>query len=207
MELNFTKHFLNTLGNENESNDEDYVPEISLEVKPQKRIKKLNTKKIIQSLNENSKNLLERKINIYKKDKNKSLEELYKEAKITANKILNKKKINNVSQKTYSFADKFYVLINNSFLKEIEKKPLNENYHEKTKKEILDEKELLLQKNMAVQDLIKSLSESKAKTLTSVLKSKYDWKSYISKEKIEEKLQYLRKDDKTFKKLALFNNN
>ena len=59
---------------------------------------------------------------------------------------------------------------------------------------------------MAVQDLIKTLSESKAKTLTSVLKSKYDWKNYISKEKIEEKLQYLRKDDKTFKKLALFNN-
>lgn len=207
MKLNFSKHFLNAFENEDEDKDEDYVPEISLEVKPKKRIKKLNTKKIISSLNTNSKNSLKKKINIYKEDQKKNLNQLYKEALKTANKIQNKKKENKVSQKTYSFADKFYVLINNSFLKEIEKKPLKDNNYDQNKTEEIDYKELLLQKNMAVQDLIKTLNESKAKTLTSVLKSKYDWKNYISKEKIEEKLQYLRKDDKTFRKLALLNNN
>ena len=54
--------------------------------------------------------------------------------------------------------------------------------------------ELLDKKHKVLKELLNSINRNRIGKLSSILKSKYDWKEFVSKTDLKDKLEYHRKD-------------
>ena len=210
MQLSFKKYFDDKMLHE--SDEEDYVPPEDLNTEKEKKEIVVNKKKCKAILDTINKSIKEKMINRQTEideEKEMACKAIMKKSrKITKQIYSANREQQKKSKKVLSFADKFYVLINDSFLQELEKKPKKKETEQEADnfKPEKDYKTNLLEKNMAIKTLLKSLGNFKNIKLSSILKSKYDWKKFISTANIEADMNYQRKDDMIFKKISMLNN-
>ena len=209
MQLSFKKYFDDKMLHE--SDEEDYVPPEDLNTEKEKKEIVVNKKKCKAILDTINKSIKEKMINRQTEideEKEMACKAIMKKSrKITKQIYSANREQQKKSKKVLSFADKFYVLINDSFLQELEKKPKKKETEQEADnfKPEKDYKTNLLEKNMAIKTLLKSLGNFKNIKLSSILKSKYDWKKFISTANIEADMNYQRKDDMIFKKISMLN--
>ena len=211
MDINLAKYF--KPGDIEESDDEEFVPE---EPKPRQLVKrhhaidKAKWQKYIKGLNERLKEEQHRRMAKINSEKQKSSVEITKNAKLISKQIIEaQQKHKKKSTRIMSFADRLYYVIDETFLQEIDKKPEQEAVASDNQalEQSEDKKQELLDKITATKELLKNLNHLKHVKLTSILKSKYDWKKFISSRKLEDNMNYHRKDDMIFKKLNILDNN
>ena len=94
---------------------------------------------------------------------------------------------------------------------EIETRQLGQATFEKTssnKKQRgseLSTEKMMMKKHHVLADLMRSINRNRIGKLSSILKSKYDWKEFLSTNKLKSKIEYHRKDG-FLEKNALKNN-
>ena len=90
--------------------------------------------------------------------------------------------------------------MNNSILTEIEERQLGRStFASKPEFQSQDLQKdnysnILNKKHQILRELLNSIHRNRVGKLSSILKSKYDWKEFISKNDLENKMQYHRKD-------------
>ena len=198
MQLNFVKHFKKK--DFNESEDEDYIPESEEHEHRNHKLKKMKPNS--QKLNyENFKNEIEAQKKLVQRktteEMSLSIDQLTQIAKIALLELKKKIEISipKQTEKTLNFADKFYVLMNDSMLREIERpKDIHEEAHVREERNLSHQERLQL-KLEATQEIIKGINHGKHVKINSIMKSRFDWKKFVAQEKIEDKMKFHRKDD------------
>ena len=90
--------------------------------------------------------------------------------------------------------------MNNSILTEIESRQLgkisfeNKNSNPSKSTHKMTPEDLMAKKHQILNDLMMSINRNRIGKLSSILKSKYDWKEFLSNNKLKNKIEYHRKD-------------
>ncbi len=206
MQIDISKHFKKTEIEDSEE-DEDFVPEeeeaqSTLHV-PRKRpiLDVVNLKSMKEEVMDREMKRIKQCTSEFHVDER----EIADRASAMSKEIKTRQPENQTSQKQYVFADKFYTLINESILKEVEKPSVMKHEMEMGNDPAEDYFATLSFKLAATEEIINHLGHNKHIKLTSILKSRFDWNSFMQKEKIEDKMAFHRKNDLLLRKFLLNN--
>ena len=208
MQIDLTKHFKKKELEFSDDEGDDYVPESDEEediIKPLKRNLTSDSRVDYLLMKRESIDLEMSRVRQIKSQLRIDDEEIKQRAFAASKEVLGKQDSTLISQKQYVFADKFYTLINQSVLKEVEKPAESKLSLEMSQDVASDYFSTLKFKLTATREILSHLNHNKHIKLSSILKSKFDWTHFIQTEKLEDGLLYHRKNDILLQKFLMNN--
>jgi len=208
MQIDLTKHFNNKELENSDDEEDEYIPESDEEeetVNPDKTVRITESRAEYQLMKRTYLDYEASRLQKIKCELEIGDDEITQRSNRAAKASLSNSDSAVASQKQYVFADKFYTLINQSVLKEVEK-PIESSLNlEMGHDSALDYFVTLNFKLAATREILAHLNHSKHIKLTSILKSKFDWANFIQTEKLEDGLLYHRKNDILLQKFLINN--